>query len=209
MNSKFLLICIGSLLFFNCSSKSQNEVAYKSPTGDCEWCGAGDAPAELSYKTSIAPDDEPGKKLLVSGYVYRPDGKTPAEGILVYVYHTNIEGVYPKKGDETDNARRHGYLRGWMVTDPNGYYEFETIKPEPYPSRSEPAHIHYTITGPDFEEYWIKSLLFEGDSLIKEEDLLMDERSGGSIRITVLTEKDGWLKGNRDIVLNRSLMENP
>lgn len=78
----------------------------------CEWRGADEAPDSLSWQISIAPPDEPGDSLIVTGTVYRPDGRTPAPGVILYVYHTNAQGIYPKKGDETGNGRRHGYLRG-------------------------------------------------------------------------------------------------
>ena len=35
-------------------------------------------------------------KMLVSGRVFLPDGKTPAPGVVVYAYHTNQQGIYPQ-----------------------------------------------------------------------------------------------------------------
>jgi protocatechuate 3,4-dioxygenase beta subunit len=172
---------------------------------ECEWCGAQDASDldSLDWDIVIPPEDEPGERLVISGTVYMPDGKTPAEGIIVYVYHTNSEGVYPKRGDETGNGRRHGYLRGWMKTNAEGRYRFETIKPAPYPTKNRgPAHIHYTISGPDFDEYWLNSLWFEGDPLITEKEKAKVTRSGGFSNIVALTkDEDGVLHGTRDIIL--------
>jgi len=164
------------------------------------------APDSLSWQTVIAPEDEPGERLVISGTVYKPDGTTPAEGIVVYVYHTNVEGIYPKRGDETGNGRRHGYLRGWMRTNENGRYRFHTIKPGAYPSRKDPAHIHMTISGSGIPEYWIHSTWFAGDPLIterlKQERLSGLEHTGGSSNIIALhrDEKGVW-RGKRDIVL--------
>src|ERR1051325_5024041 len=44
-------------------------------------CGACDAPAKLSWQTTITAASEPGEPLLMSGTIYRPDGITPAAGI--------------------------------------------------------------------------------------------------------------------------------
>lgn len=50
------------------------------PLPDCEYCGAPDAPpaSDLSWRAAIAPPEEPGERLIVSGVVYEPDGRTPA-----------------------------------------------------------------------------------------------------------------------------------
>ena len=95
---------------------------------DCEWCGAMDAPENLSWKTRIAPENEPGEPLILQGTIYEPDGTTPAKGIVVYAYNTNAQGIYPKRGDESGNCKRHGYLRGWAITNEKGNYQFTTIK---------------------------------------------------------------------------------
>ena len=47
------------------------------------------------------------------------DGVTPAEGIVLYVYHTDATGYY-NKDDDPYNPR----LRGWMKTGKDGRYEF-------------------------------------------------------------------------------------
>ena len=133
---------------------------------ECEWCGAGEAPADVSWRTTIAGKDEPGERLVVRGTVYRPDGKTPAPGVILYAYHTNAKGVYPKKGTETGNARRHGYLRGWMKTDSAGRYEFRTIRPAAYPGGDNPEHIHVTVKEPGKAEYWIDEFHFADDPLL-------------------------------------------
>ncbi|MCB0644992.1 MAG: intradiol ring-cleavage dioxygenase, partial [Phaeodactylibacter sp.] len=87
------------------------------PLPDCEWCGAMDAPTQLSSTLQIAGLQEPGERLLITGTVFQADGVTPAPNILLYAYHTNQAGIYAKKGNETGNGRRHGHLRGWLKTD--------------------------------------------------------------------------------------------
>jgi protocatechuate 3,4-dioxygenase beta subunit len=189
----FLLVILGS-----CSESTPQ------PIPDCEWCGAQDAPNRLSWETTIAPPDEPGEPLQISGVVYQEDGRTPAPDVLIYVYHTNAEGEYQKKGNETGNGRRHGHLRGWMKTDAQGRYRFTTIRPAAYQTHGgEPAHIHYTLKAPGQPEYWLDGLWFEGDPRIADEQKAKLNRIGGLTNITSLQKNDRgvWL-GRRDIILS-------
>jgi protocatechuate 3,4-dioxygenase beta subunit len=163
---------------------------------ECEWCGAADAPARLSWRTAIAPAGEPGEPLLISGTVYRPDGKTPAKGLLLYVYHTDARGYYRTSPTE----HRHGRLRGWMRTNNEGRYEFSTIRPAPYPEMNEPAHIHITVSGTDTPEYWIDSFWFEGDPLITtEKRARLSGRGGFSPIIALKRDENSLWRGSRDI----------
>jgi protocatechuate 3,4-dioxygenase beta subunit len=45
--------------------------------------GAVDAPANVSWKTILSTDSDKGEKMLVSGTVFQPDGKTPAPNVLI------------------------------------------------------------------------------------------------------------------------------
>ena len=168
------------------------------------WSGTFEAPANVSWRTTIPPKDEPGEKLIISGTVYLPDGKTPAKDVIVYVYHTNNKGIYPKRGNEKGHGKYHGYLRGWMKTDVNGRYEFETIRPAPYHSHDgEPAHIHYTIEASNYPEYWLTGLWFSDDPRVNAyKDKIV--RDGGFSNITTLTkDENDVLRGERNILLQR------
>ncbi|EZH74156.1 hypothetical protein ATO12_14890 [Aquimarina atlantica] len=171
---------------------------------DCNWCGTFEVPKDVSWRTIIPPKEEPGDKLIISGMVYFPDGKTRAKDIIVYVHHTNNKGVYPKRGNEKGNGKYHGYLRGWMKTDSNGRYEFETIRPAPYHSHDgEPAHIHYSIEGPGYPEYWLTGLWFSDDPRVTEYKKKI-ERSGGFSNIVTLTkDENNVLRGRRNIILQK------
>jgi protocatechuate 3,4-dioxygenase beta subunit len=131
----------------------------------CNWCGASGVPGGVNWKTFLAEKTDDGEPLVISGTVFQKDGVTPAPNVLIYAYHTNAKGFYGRSSDEP----QHGKHRGWMLTDARGRYEFQTIKPGFYPSRDNPAHIHFTLTGVDFKEDWIDSIWFENDSLITPE----------------------------------------
>lgn len=164
------------------------------PLPACEWCGTAEAPAGLEAHVRIGGDDEPGERLVVRGVVYEPDGVTPADDVLLYLYHTNAEGIYEKRGDETGNGRRHGHLRGWLRTDDRGRYEIRTIRPASYPGRSEAQHIHVTVQEPDgTPEYWLPSFKFADDPLLDDD--------ASEPHVLELERRDGAWQGRRDIVL--------
>jgi protocatechuate 3,4-dioxygenase beta subunit len=170
---------------------------------DCEWCGTSEAPADISWSASIAAAGEAGRRLRVSGVVTKPDGVTPAPGVLIYAYHTDAKGVYPKRGNETGNGRRHGYLRGWVRSDSAGRYEFLTIRPEPYPGGTNPAHIHMTVKEPGKDEQWIDEVHFDDDPILTPAARRQFGNVGGSGVVKVRAGKDGVSEAVRNIVLPR------
>lgn len=175
---------------------------------ECEWCGGTDAPPNVSAKAVIPPANEPGEPLVISGTVYKEDGTTPATGALIYAYHTNAAGLYPKRTPNDGRAQwRHGYLRGWVRTGADGRYEFRTIRPATYPTRDEPAHIHLTITTANSPEY-SATLWFAGDSLItpelrRKDAATVPTRTMRPAAIITLERTGGVLRGTHDIRLER------
>lgn len=169
---------------------------------DCEGCEAIHEHSfdDLGWETVIPGEDEPGEPLTISGTVFQADGRTPAPDVIVYAYHTDAQGVYPTRGDETGWARRHGYLRGWVKTDAEGRYRFRTIKPAPYPGRQSPAHIHVIVKEPDRREYWIDEIVFEGDPLLTPDTRSEDPRGGPGLITLVRNDRGEW-EGTRDIIL--------
>lgn len=167
----------------------------------CEWCGAADAPPNPGTSAALFPPDEPGERLLLHGTVYAADGRTPASGVLLYAYNTNAAGNYPVRDGASGNARRHGYLRGWVVSGADGGYRFHTIRPAAYPTRAEPAHIHMTATAPRGTEYWLDDVLFEGDPLITPKILARRSGRGGPAIVPLRRSGDGVLVARRDVIL--------
>ena len=151
-----------------------------------------DSTKSLSWKTIINSKDEPGEPLIVSGTVYAPDGKTPAPGITVYVYHTDAEGYYRKGANSSENPR----IKGTMITNSEGKYEFRTIKPGAYPGGGNPAHIHYVLSGKGYPKH-NDEVMFEGDPYLTPRD-----RNSAGVR-PLMRDKDGVWRCVFDIKLKQ------
>jgi protocatechuate 3,4-dioxygenase beta subunit len=140
---------------------------------------------------------------VLRGRVLKPDGATPAPGVVVYAYQTNTAGVYPTRGDERGWDRRHGYLRGWVMTGRTGEYRFETIRPGGYPGRPDPAHIHMVVKEPDRREYWIDEVVFADDLRVDERYRASQTNRGGTGIIRLSRDPSGAWLGRRDIILEK------
>jgi len=108
----------------------------------------------------IAPADEPGQRLVLTGHVVDAHGR-PAPNVEIYAYHTDAQGLYRRDRYVPDWPSRPPRLQGTLRTAADGSYEIDTIVPAPYPSRNNPAHIHFHVRG-QAEILW-----FEGDPLLR------------------------------------------
>jgi protocatechuate 3,4-dioxygenase beta subunit len=115
-------------------------------------------PAQLSSAARIAPASEPGTPLVIHGRVFREDGRTPLANAVVFAYHTDRDGLYDRPG--TAHSWR---LKGWARTDPDGRFEFSTIRPAGYPGERIAAHVHFNLMPADGGRFHAGELLFEGD----------------------------------------------
>ena len=105
-----------------------------------------------------------------AGKFLNPMEKTPAAGVVLYVYHTDQKGLYTKPANLKGWADRHGYIRGWIKTGADGSYKLYTLVPASYPNSNNPKHIHPTIKEPGFSEYWIDEFVFDDDPLLPASD---------------------------------------
>ena len=210
----FFIFCFSILFhFIGCTQSTpqkQHEKTAKGQKvgGNCEGCEAiyeSSVPFEkLSWVDTLPDFQEQGPKLVVSGVVYKPDGKTPAPGVVVYIYHTDQTGNYSKKGGEKGWGLRHGYIRGWVKTNERGEYQFYTLRPASYPNSKIPAHIHPVIKEPGVNEYYIDEYLFDDDPLLSPDERQRQEGRGGNA-ILKLEKKDGIYYGKRNIYLGKNI----
>jgi protocatechuate 3,4-dioxygenase beta subunit len=138
---------------------------------------------------------EVGEALRVSGVVRDADGK-PVAGALIYVYHTDRQGLYNPAGIDSANPRLFGYMR----TDREGRYAYRTIRPASYPDRSEPVeqHVHYEVSAPGFRDLETR-LGFADDPFWQEQ-----RRTPPRWAVAVAKDAEGVWVAEIDVRLERS-----
>lgn len=160
--------------------------------GEQELEGGGAPPPS---RITIVPPGEPGTPLVFSGTVFRPDGTTPAPGVVLYVYQTDATGIYGPPG-------RAPRLRGWLRTAADGSYEVRTIRPGSYPTGGIAAHVHTQLWGGGAATQWNADLLFAGDPDLSKRELADSEAAGRFSSIcTPAKDPDGTLRCPLDLRL--------
>lgn len=167
----------------------------------CEGCEAVEerARAEMEHELDLPTGGDAGEAMLIEGVVRDPAG-VPAADVVLYVHHTNSEGLYANGAPGTEWSSRHGRLRGWVKTDAAGMYRIRTIKPAPYPTRTMPAHVHVYVGEPGRRPYYIDDIVFDGEFGVDETYRARQELRGGSGIVTLTRPEGRWL-ARRDIAL--------
>ncbi len=173
-------------------------------------------------RVPVGPDDndltrqhrgEPiGERMTVSGRVLDSDGR-PVRRTLVEIWQANAAGRYVDPGDDHPAPLDPNFTgAGRCLTDDEGRYRFVTVKPGAYPWRNHPnawrpAHIHFSLFGPELGSRLVTQMYFPGDPLMPFDPIMQsiaDPR--GRERLVAgfdldLTEPE-WALGFRwDIVL--------
>ncbi|MGB5033744.1 MAG: hypothetical protein WBO76_16605 [Saprospiraceae bacterium] len=150
-----------------------------------------------------------GQKLLITGTIYKLDGITPAPYVILYYYHTDINGVYSGNQALDPRVVRHGYIRGWVKSDSNGKYAIYTVRPAPYPNSKFEAHIHPSIKEPNIDkEYYIDEFVFDDDPLLTAEKRKKLPNRGGSGILRTYTKDDLQIAVN-NIILGLNIPNYP
>ena len=172
----------------NNSNNKNGIVGGPFENGDFMYIGM---PENIKSIDTSAGWTQKGQKLLVTGTIYKLDGKTPAPNVILYYYHTDINGVYAGKQGLDPRVLRNGYIRGWVKSDANGKYAIYTVRPAPYPNTNFEAHIHPAIKEPNIDkEYYIDEFVFDDDKLLTGEKRKKLENRGGSGILRVLISGD-------------------
>ena len=89
---------------FGCKGQTGNTENRTSPSQRNSVVGGGCDGCELMYigipkeinatDTSAGWYEEKGQRLLLTGTVFEPGGKTPAPNIIIYYWHTDTDGYY-------------------------------------------------------------------------------------------------------------------
>ncbi len=159
--------------------------------GDCQGRKA------EGWSIVIAGPDEPGERLIVEGRVLASDGTSPVPEATLLVFHTDAEGYYSPGGMDESDAR----LCGLMLTDAQGRYRYETVKPAHYATGGgPPAHVHYRVWGDGFDRQSF-SLQFEGDARLGSRGREASSNPTWATIRPIARDDDGTLSVIRDLRL--------
>lgn len=142
---------------------------------------------------------EQGEILFMQGKVLDEDNN-PIPNALVEVWHANLKGNY----SYFDQSQSDFNLRGTIVTDEDGNYQFRSILPSGYavpPGGStetllsaigrhgnRPSHIHFFVSAPAFRKLTTQ-INFEGDPYLWD-DFAFATREGLVPDLTVITDAE-------------------
>lgn len=196
--ANFIFLVINTFLLFSCngqtitndknSPEKTNLVGGPFENGEFMYLGM---PENIKSMDTSAGWAQNGQKILITGTIYKLNGKTPAPGVILYYYHTDINGVYAGKPGLDPRVVRHGYIRGWVKSDTKGKYAIYTVRPAPYPNRNFEAHIHPSIKEPNIDkEYYIDEFVFDDDKLLTGEKRKKLPNRGGSGILRVFKKGD-------------------
>ena len=179
-------------------------------------------PGPVFGRVEVGPNDhdltrqhagEPlGQRMIVTGRVLDGDGR-PVPGTLVEVWQANAAGRYVDPADQWPAPLDPNFTgAGRCLTGSDGRFRFITVKPGAYPWRNHPnawrpAHIHFSVFGPEIGSRVVTQMYFPGDPLIPLDPIVQsipDPRARERLlaRFDLDTTQPEWALGYQwDIVL--------
>ncbi|GAB2476290.1 protocatechuate 3,4-dioxygenase subunit beta [Xylanimonas ulmi] len=170
----------------------------------------------LEADLTIQRGGEPiGERIVVRGRVLDGGGR-PVRHQLIEVWQANAGGRYVHKRDQHPAPIDPNFTGvGRLLTDDDGRYQFQSIKPGPYPWKNHfnawrPAHIHFSLFGTDFTQRIVTQMYFPGDPLFPLDPIyqsIHDPRARERLIATYDHDvsRHEWATGYRwDIVLTGS-----
>jgi catechol 1,2-dioxygenase len=117
------------------------------------------------FRAKITPPMEPGEVLVISGRVWAQDTRRPLSSALIDIWQANAQGRYDNDDAQNPPAATFFKNRARLITDENGYYEYETVQPGRYQigqNTWRPAHIHYYVRHAGYRDL-VTQLYFRND----------------------------------------------
>ena len=153
-----------------------------------------------------------GERIIITGRVVDGDGR-PVRRTLVEVWQANAAGRYVDPVDTHPAPLDPNFTgAGRCLTDDDGGYRFVSVKPGAYPWRNHlnawrPAHVHFSVFGPQLASRLVTQMYFPGDPLIPLDPILSSIGDARSRNLLVArfdpeaTEPEWALAYRWDIVL--------
>jgi protocatechuate 3,4-dioxygenase beta subunit len=138
-------------------------------------------------KIKIVNDKEPGLNITVNGLVVNKNGDLQ-KNVLIYFYQTSDRGWYSDTGVHilmNSGDINHARLFGYLKTNEQGNFSFETIRPNGYPKSDLAAHIHIHFWNED-----LKTLHSPGELQFDEDPRMTPARRARSIADGYLISKN-------------------
>jgi hypothetical protein len=157
----------------------------------------------LSSSADIAGHDSKPQPLRLTGRVFESDGTTPAKNVILYLYQHDEKGEFQY---ETYNGKKRLKHRGWVQTNENGEYVFNTfvpgeaIIPLNYPRHYGPKQLYLMAKTPDSQVVNLPAFMFEGDDLLSKSCMKRLNRKGIDCILSPV-DKNGTLVAEKNIVL--------
>ena len=141
-------------------------------------------------RTSLRLPNSNGTPIVLKGYIFKENGKTPINNALVEIWHCDENEVYDNTSDEYK-------YRGGQRTKADGKYEFKSILPVPYKAASwRPAHIHMRVSVPNQQDL-ITQIYFKGGKYVETDKWASDPKAVN--RILTISKNNS---GESEIVFN-------
>lgn len=202
---KYTVLILMTFFVISCKGQSKSE---KNVGGSCQDCEAvldyKLLDSELQATVTLPGFENNAPKIKITGTVFKKDGKTPAENVILYIYHTDRNGIYQPSENAIGWEKTHGQYRGWLKTGKDGKFTFYTFRPAPYPKVQEPEHIHIYVKEPNTIPYYIDSCFFESDPKLTAEKRKSQKNRGGSGIVRLKMENGIWT-AKRDLILGLNI----
>lgn len=145
--------------------------------------------AQNPYVLILAPADEPGQQLMLTGTVVDSQTGEPISNARVHLYHADASGEYQPTDPADESTAR---LSGTITTDEVGGFAVDTIVPREY---DQPGNRHIHLHAVTAEGYLNGGgvILFENDV---NEDIRQWANETGFGTIIELEEIDGVQHGH-------------
>jgi protocatechuate 3,4-dioxygenase beta subunit len=185
-----------------------------SAFGSIQWNGksfVGDTPTTTDIlgpfyrpgapmRSDIIPPDSKGIPMNLTGTIFKEDGKTPLNNVLVEIWQCDENEHYDNTSD--------GYLfRGAIKTEKNGKYAFKTIVPVPYKADPNneaswrPAHIHMRVSVAEQQDL-ITQIYFKGDKYNETDGMASSPQAVNRI-LEIVKNASGEHSVTFDVVLSK------
>lgn len=194
---------MGASTLFSCKQSDINETIITTEDNSCD-----STPSDALGPYYIGDTDQindintaqmSGIKMLVTGGVYVDSTiKQKIENAKIEIWHADHQGTYhpQARGDTSDFEPEQINLRGTVVTNKNGLYAFNSIRPGLYNPR--PRHIHFIISAPGYKRVVTQTYFKNDDSNSSER---IEDNIDNCLIIDFSIDSDDLLTGNIDFFL--------